>query len=763
MLLGAAATVAWCALLALPTSSFAAPEQQGAVQDPVALADPFVGVDGEGNTVPGAGVPFGFVSLSPDTAMGQTSGFDSDSPIMGFSFTHVSGTGGRSKYGNFRITPTLGDVAVNNLVFDRADEAASPGYYRVSIGNSAEARIEVELTATRLAGMMRIDFPQGQAPGNLVLDASSVIPLRGDGQHVTAVHVDPLDAQSVQGWASFEGGWNPGPYKLYFQARYNRAAASFGSWRARQGSFQLFVGGAPLDGEPQTEPAASRTSLMAEYDTGRDFARRSGSWARFDLTRNRQVLVKLGVSFVSMAEAGANLDREMPGWDFDAVHNTARAQWADVLGRIEIEGGTQTQRRIFYSALYHSHTMPHDLTGENVWWRSAEPHYEDFYTVWDTFRTLNPLLTLIEPQRERDMVRSLLDTYKATGWLPDGRIAGTNGLTQGGSNADVVVADAIINGLGGFDTGLAWQALVKDAETDSDKPLQQGRVLADYLKLGYVSLSQPRSASRTLEYALDDDAIALAADRLGKQADAKRYHARAVNWKNLWDSRLGCIRPRYADGRWLENFTCSYLYPDRSMPWWAAPFYEGSSRQYSTFVPQDPQGLIAKLGGRAKFVRWLDVLFDTGAYEQGNEPDIMAPYLYIEAGRPDRTAERVRAILEKSYHFSRNGLPGNDDAGALSSWYVWSSIGLYPVAGSNRYYIGSPLFTKSTLHLEGGHTFTIAAPAASPRNIYVVGVRLNGHRLNRFVLEHDEIARGGHLDLEMADRALTRGTIGSDQ
>ncbi len=741
-----------CAILALPTSAYSEPQQGAGAAQPVDLADPFVGADADGNTVPGAGVPFGFVSLSRDTAMGQSSGYDSDSAIMGFSFTHVSGTGGRSKYGNFRMTPTLGDVAVNNLLFDRTDEAASPGYYRVAIGNSADARIAVELTATRLAGMMRVQFPQGRALGNLVLDASSVIALRGDGQQVTAVHVEPLDAQTVQGWASFEGGWNPGPYKLYFQARFDRPAASFGSWRARRGAVQFFAGTTKLDGEAQTTLTAAKPDLIAEYDTGKDFARRSGSWARFDVASNRQVLVKLGVSFVSMAQAGANLDREMPGWDFDAVHDTARAQWADALGRIAVEGGTPVQRRIFFSALYRSHTMPHDLTGENVWWPSTEPHYEDFYTIWDTFRTLNPLLTLIAPQRERDMVRSLLDTYTATGWLPDGRIAGANGLVQGGSNGDVLVADAIVKGLGGFDTGLAWQALVKDAETESDRPLQQGRVLEDYRTRGYVSLSQPRSASRTLEYAFDDYAIALAAQKLGKPADAARYHARAGNWQNLWDDTLGCIRPRYADGHWLENFRCSTLYPDRSMPWWEAPFYEGSSRQYSTFVPQDPQGLIAKVGGHAAFVRWLDALFDSGEYEQGNEPDFLAPYLYIEAGRPDRTAERVRAILATRYDLSRTGLPGNDDDGAMSSWYVWSSIGLYPVAGTTRYFIGSPLFTRSVIHLEGGRTFTIAAPAASQQNIYVVGVRLNGRRINRFVLEHDEIARGGHLELEMAER-----------
>lgn len=732
--------------------------QESLAPDPLALADPFVGADAGGNTVPGAGVPFGFVSLSPDTANAPTSGYDSTSAIMGFSFTHVSGTGGRSKYGNFRVTPTVGEPGMQNLYYPRRDEAASPGYYRVTIGRAPATSVGVELTATRLSGLMRMTFPRAAGTGNVILDASSVIPLAGDGQRATAVHVEAVDAQTIQGWASFEGGWNPAPYTLYFHGRFDRPARTFGTWQARQGETILADGPAVLDGEKQTKTDKDRLGLMTEYDMGQDFARRTGLWARFDTADGRPVQLKLGVSFRSMDQARANLAHEMPGWDFAAVRGGAEASWRAALGQIDVAGGSEAQRRQFYSALYRSHTMPHDLTGENVWWRSAEPHYEDFYTIWDTFRTLHPLLTLIQPQRQRDMVRSLLDTYKATGWLPDGRIAGANGMTQGGSNGDVVVADAIVKGLGGFDTALAWQALAKDGEVESDAPFHQGRVLEDYLAKGYVSLRQSRSASRTLEYAFNDFAIAGAAEKLGRRADAARYLARSGNWKNLWDKELGCIRPRYADGRWLENFDCGYLYPDRSTPWWEAPFYEGSSRQYSTYVPHDPAGLIAAVGGRDAFVRWLDDLFASGHYEQGNEPDILAPWLYIEAGRHDRTAEQVRRILATKYRPTRDGLPGNDDAGAMSSWYVWSAIGLYPVAGTTRYYIGAPIFTRSRIHLEKGKRFTVLAPRASDANRYVVGARLNGRRLDHATLTHAQIVAGGTLELDMADTPDTWGT-----
>ncbi len=728
---------------------FAAGHAQGQAVDPVKLADPFVGADAGGNTVPGAGVPFGFVSLSPDTGMGPTSGYDSSSGIEGFSFTHVTGTGGRSKYGNFRVTPTSGALGVHNLIFAKSDEVASPGYYAVGLGNEGNPAIRVELTATRLAGLMRVTWPSGVSHGNLILDASSVIAMRGAGQRVTAAHVDVVDNHSVQGWVAVEGGWNPAPYKLYFYAQYDRASVDAGAWKAKQGVFDPHPGLGGLDGEPQQKAEGDRAGLMQEYDTRQEFAHRLGVWAGFDLSAQHTVELKLGVSFLSIEKAKSNLAVEIPGWDFEAVRAAAEGEWREALKKIEVSGGSDTQRRIFYTALYRSHTMPHDLSGENVWWASAEPHYEDFYTLWDTFRTLHPLLTVIEPDRQRGMIRSLLDTYKHTGWLPDARIAGANGMTQGGSNGDVLIADAVTKGLGGFDVNLAYVALKKDGEVESDQPFVQGRVLEDYLKLGYVSLSQARSASRTLEYAYDDFAISEVARALGKDDDARRYLARSGGWKKLWDADLGCIRPRYADGKALENFTCAYLYPDMSMPWWEAPFYEGNSLQYSTYVPQDTPGLIAATGGRQRFVAWLDRLFDSGNYNQGNEPDLLAPYMYIDAGRPDRTAERVRRIMAHEYSTTRTGLPGNDDAGTMSSWYVWSSIGLYPLAGQPVYYIGSPVFTRTVIHLENGKAFTVSAPNTSPANLYVTGARLNGRPLDQAVLSHAQLMSGGVLELDM--------------
>lgn len=703
--------------------------------DPLALVNVFVGSEhdgNDGNTVPGASVPFGFVSLSPDTTNGSTNGYDRHSLVTGLSFTHESGTGGDSKYGNFRVLPTIGPLDPRNAALPRQSETGAPGFYQAVLLQDGQP-IAVAASATRRAGLIRVTFPRG-TDGNLTIDATSSVQLMGHGPKAIAAEVAWTDAQSFEGWAAFTGGWNPVPIKLYFAARIDRPAKAWGSFEADRSALRL---------HPGTESAAGG-------DQRADATRMLGAFATFDTASSDTVQLKLAVSFISIAQARRTLDQEIPNWDMAAVRAAADAQWRDIFDRIHIEGGSDAERRNFMTALYRSHTMPHDLTGENVWWSSDAPHYEDYYTLWDMFRTLHPLLTVIEPDRQRAMLNSLLETYRHTGWLPDARIAGGNGLTQGGSNGDVLVADAVVKKLGGFDQALALEAIRKDAEVDSPDPLNVGRELSGYRTLGYMPLDQTRSASRTLEYSYDDFAIAEVAQAQHQDALAGAMLERSGNWRNLWDKTLGCIRPRYRDGSWMAHFDCAHLYPDNRTAWWDAPFYEGSSAQYSTYVPHDVAGLIAATGGDAAFTAWLDRLFDRGGYNHSNEPDFLAPYLYIHAGRPDRTAERVRAILAKDYRPTPDGLPGNDDAGAMSSWYVWSAIGLFPNAGQPFYYIASPLFTRTTIRLEGGRSFTIEAPAASAANLYVVAARLNGKPIDRAWLTHDELMKGGVLQLDMA-------------
>jgi predicted alpha-1,2-mannosidase len=377
--------------------------------------------------------------------------------------------------------------------------------------------------------------------------------------------------------------------------------------------------------------------------------------------------------------------------------------------------------------------------------------------LWDTFRALHPLLTLIQPRRQRDMVRSLIDTYRHTGWLPDARIAGRNGITQVGSSGDVVVADALVKGLRGIDWGTAYRALVKDADVDSPRPLRQGRELGAYNRLGYMGLEQGRSASRTLEYAYDDFAVSQVARALGHTADARRYLERSRRWAKLWDPDTLSIRPRYQDGRFLTPFSPDRYYPDGELANFDAPFYEGTAREWSTFVPHDTQGLIDRVGGDAAFVAWLDRLFDGGGYDPANEPALLAPYLYVNAGRQDLTVDRVHELLRTAYGAGRDGLPGNDDGGALSSWYVWSVIGLFPNAGQPWYYVGAPLFEKSEVSVGRGRRFVIEARRTGEGDRYVQAARLDGRPLERAWITHRELVRGGVLELEMGPHPSSFG------
>jgi predicted alpha-1,2-mannosidase len=470
------------------------------------------------------------------------------------------------------------------------------------------------------------------------------------------------------------------------------------------------------------------------------------------------VQTKIGLSFRSVARARRNLARESPGYDLARLRRRAARAWRAVLGRIAVRGGSSAERRTFYTALYHAHLMPHDLRGENAWWRSETPHYEDYYALWDTFRTLHPLLTLVQPRRQAEMVESLIDTYRHTGWLPDARVAGKNGVTQVGSNASVVIADAAVKGLRGIDYRTALRAVLRDAERESPKPLRHGRELREYKRLGYMSLRHGRSASRTLEYAYNDFAVAQLARTLGRRALARRYLARSGSWANLWDGGTRSIRPRHPDGRFLSPHSPDHRYPDAPDRVFSSPFYEGSARQWSTFVPHDVSGLMARLGGEDGLVRWLDELFDGGHYDPSNEHDLLAPYLYAHAGRPDRTADRVRDVMASAYRPTRAGLPGEDDSGALSSWYVWGAIGLYPNAGQPLYYVGSPLFARVRIALAHDRAFSIEARGTSRRRRYVQRASLNGRPLRRAWITHRQLARGGRLILHMGPRPSRWGS-----
>jgi predicted alpha-1,2-mannosidase len=417
---------------------------------------------------------------------------------------------------------------------------------------------------------------------------------------------------------------------------------------------------------------------------------------------------------------------------------------------------------MFYTALYHSMLMPVNKTGENSRWTSDTPYYDDYYAIWDTYRCLHPLLTLIQPAVQRDMLNSLLDIYRHDNYLPDARSGDGNGVTQGGSNADILMADAFEKGLRGVDYETALKAMIKDAEVPpGGNERKEGRGgIPDYNTLGYVSLDYERSGTRTVEYAADDYAIALLAKGLHRDSLYEKYLKRSSNWKNLWrpaedHGATGFIWPRKKNGSWLENFSALQ---DGS---WRDPFYESHSWEISFYVPQNIDGLIAITGGKDAFRRRLDTFFLNGYYNVNNEPGFLTPVLYNWIGRPDLTAQRVCEIVRTKYNAGRAGLPGNDDSGAMSSWLVFQLLGFFPVAGQDLYAIASPHFKRAVIRLENGKDLVLTANNVSDLNIFVQSVKLNGRPIDRTWFRHTEISGGGTLEFDMGSSPGSWGTKSS--
>ena len=705
--------------------------QSATPYDKARTIDPFTAADSGGNVFVGPALPFGMVKPGPDMDTGENdanAGWANTGNIRGFSQTHVSGTGGGAKYGNVLIQPTVGAPASSAYDSPRSEEMSEIGLYRVKL---ARYGVQVEVTAARRTALYRFTYPASDRSNILIDVGRCLVSGRGSGedQSIKASEITILSPTEVSGSTSVTGGWNkqPNTYTVYFYAMTDTPASGWGVWSNRT----LHAGDKKAKGGPG-----------------------AGAWLTFRTHDLQQVNMKIGISFLSVAQAKRNATEEVPSFDFDAVRHRLIDTWNKALAAVDLRGESPEQRSMIYTALYHAMIMPTDRSGENPLWQSNEPYYDDYYAIWDTFRCASPLLTLIAPQRETDIVRSLVDIYRHEGWLPDARSGNYNGRTQGGSNAEFPITDAFLKGLKGIDWEEAYQAVVNDAENSPRDQFKEGRGgLIDWKQLGYVSVEGvDRPGSKQMEYAADDYEIALLAKGLGKEADAHRYAARAENWRKLWDPKMsdggvtGFIHPRHRDGSWLEPFTAM-----DSGSWGSKTFYEGNSWTYSTFVPQNVAGLIELSGGKENFVKRLDAFFDVpGRYDVGNEPGFLSPYLYIWAGRHDKTAERIRAIAAANFHPGRNGMAFNDDSGAMSAWYVLAQLGIYPNAGQDVYLIGSPTIPETTIHLSGGKKFTIVAKDVSAANKYVVSAELNGKPLNRAWIRHADIVKGGTLVLTMA-------------
>ncbi|MBT9330623.1 GH92 family glycosyl hydrolase [Acidipila sp. 4G-K13] len=716
--------------------SHAAPAQNKAsVPDHVHDVYPFLGVDWGGNTFIGAAVPFGMVKLGPDMESfdGRPSGFGymSGGRIIGFSHLHLSGASG--KYGNVLVAPVTGALDIADIRSPRTGEVNHPGYYAATLTRYG---VQAELTSTRRVGFHRYTFP-ASAQSHLTVRIDHCLD-KGPGsesQRFLGGEVHLISGHEAEGMGRYAGGWNKGgEYRVYFYMVLDTPAAGARTW----------AGGA----------------MTTEKDAVINSDQPLGLTFDFHTRAHQTIQAKVGISFISTEQARRNVQMEAPGWSFDTIRDASVHLWNQALSKIDLHGETDSKRIQFYTAMYHTMLMPSDRTGENPLWKSNEPYYDDYYAIWDTFRSSGPLLTLIAPDRQRDLIRSLIDIYRHTGYMPDARSGNDNGRTQGGSNANVVVADAWVKGLKGIDYPTAFQAMLKDASVPPANPQKEGRGgIVDYNAKGYITLADERSGSRTVEYSYDDFAIAEVACGLNHPDEGRLFAGRAHNWEHLWDKNLtvqgfsGFLRPRNPDGSWAA--------PDMQVRGtWPDFFYEGDLWTYSLYVPQDVRKLIELSGGDQTFVKRLDNVFYRKHFDVTNEPGFLIPVLYNWAGRPDKTADVVNALLEKAFTDQRSGIPGNDDSGAMSSWFIFQSLGFYPDAGQDFYLIGTPSFPEANIHLASGKTLRIIARNLDSEHInhYIQSATLNGKPLDTSWFRHNQIVDGGTLIFNMGSAPDSWGT-----
>ena len=739
--------------------SFAAGAADSPATRAYAAVDPFIGTGGEGHTVPGAVVPFGMIQLSPDTQLKQRKeGYDwaagyryEDTTIFGFSHTHFSGTG-HSDLGDVLVMPIAGDVRTEPgdisqpgsgyfSRFSHDDERAEPGYYAVALSDYG---IRAELTAGDRVGVHRYTFPAGK-PAHVLVDLR---PSMYDYPGKVSWSRLRLRADGTLTGMRETRGWAPGR-QLYFALRFSAPIAGH-SFTNYEGEIPYQGFATPAQDEPTERAQIEGRALVGVLDFG---------------TLAKPLVVRASISPVDEANAIANLDADDRGFDFDAVAKDARAAWTTALSAVEVDA-PEPARRAFYTALYHAMQGPSlfmDADGryrgpDNAVHRADGWKNYSTFSLWDTYRALHPLLTLVQPpERTSDFVRSLLAARRDSpyGILPVWAFHGQETWTMIGYHAVPVIADAYLKGIRGFDANAALDAMVASA---SYAPYGG---LGDYLKLGYVAIDREgEAASKTLEYAYDDWTIARMARALGRSDVADRFEKRAGNWRNAFDASTGFMRAKTSDGKFREPF-------DPTVSGYGSDYTEGNAWQYSWYVPHDVAGLIDALGGDAKLVEKLDLVFDAkvdpklfahmeditgliGWYAHGNEPSHHVAYLYDYAGQPWRTQERLQQIMATQYAARPDGLAGNDDLGQMSAWYVFTALGFYPVApGSNEYAIGRPFLERAVLNLPNGKRFAIVAERLDDAHPYIGAVTLDGKPLARSAITHEQIMAGGELRFTM--------------
>lgn len=730
--------------------------------DPTAWVNPFVGTTNFGTTNPGAVLPNGMMSVVPFNVMGSdTNVYDKDARwwstpyeyknkfFTGFAHGTLSGVG-CPDMGSLLTMATTGPLNVDYKEYGSpyTNEKASPGYYTNTL---TKYNILTEATATTRSSVERYTFPGGD--GNILINLGQGL-TNESGATVRRVSDTEIEGSKLLGTFCY----NPQKvFPVYFVARVSKKPSKSGYWKMQP----LMTG---VEAEWTVDDGTYK--LYTEY--GRDL---SGDdigywWSYRDLQPGEQIEVSMGISYVSIANARENLEKEQQGKDFDKILADARSTWRNDLSRISVTGGTDEQRQVFYTALYHSLIHPNVLSDINGQYPKMEgfenltvPEGQQRYTVfslWDTYRNLHQLMTLAYPERQIDMVRSMVDMSKEWGWLPKWELYGRETFTMEGDPAIPVIVDTWRKGLRDFDLDAAYQAMKRSATLPGDSNLMRPDI-DPYLTLHYVplgthvaDLSGDNSVSHALEYYVADNALAWLADLKGDKEFARTLADRAKGYRHYYSKESGTLRPITADGSFLSPFN-----PRQGENFEPVPgFHEGSAWNYTFFVPHDVPGMIKLMGGNKKFVDKLQMVFDDGLYDPANEPDIAYPYLFSRVkGEEWRTQKQVRELLGKHFTTQPDGIPGNDDTGTMSAWAIFSMMGFYPdCPGEPMYTLTSPVFDSVTITNPSGTELRVEVEKESPESIYISDMTLGGKPLKDYRISHEQLLKGGTLKFRLSDK-----------
>lgn len=723
---------------------------------PVDYVHPFVGTTNYGTTNPGALCPSGMMSVVPFNVMGSDlNRYDKDARwwstpyevnnvyFTGYSHVNLSGVG-CPDMGSLLLMPTMGkelNVDFRSYGSLYTDEQASPGYYSNRLKRYG---VLTEVTATPRTALHRYTFPKGRS--HILLNLGEGL-TNESGAMVRRVSENEMEGVKLLGTFCYEA--RQAVFPIYFVLRVKKEGIQSGYWK-----FQRHK-----EVEHHWDADDNRYKIYTKYFkelSGDDI----GAWFTFDTEEQEQVEVQLGVSFVSTANARQNLDAEQGNRNFDELRQTARKQWNDELSRIRVEGGTEEQKGVFYTALYHTLIHPNllqDVNGEYPAMESDKILRTDrnrytVFSLWDTYRNVHQLLTLVYPERQMDMVRTMVDMYREGGWLPKWELYGRETYTMEGDPAIPVIVDSWMKGLRDFDVETAYEAMRKSATTPGKENLLRPDI-DDYMAKGYVPLMSQydNSVSHALEYYVADHSLAMLARALGKTEDAELFHARSLGYKNYYCPEFGTLRPKLPNGDFYSPFN-----PRQGENFEPCPgFHEGSAWNYTFFVPHDIPGLAELMGGKRKFVKKLQTVFDRGWYDPTNEPDIAYPYLFSYfKGEEWRTQQLTRQLLARHFTTQVNGIPGNDDAGTMSAWALFSMMGFYPdCPGVPEYTFTAPVFNKITIQLDKKYyqhpQLVIEAKNAADTTAYIRSIMIDGERHKGFRISHHDLVKARHVVLNM--------------